>query len=469
MEYIRKFLRGIGLSENAGKSTKMSEEEIQSKKQKLVNSPTISPIFKLTVDCCDEIFEYLSLKDLHSFGQTCKPFQKVAGEYYQRNYPHSEKFLQKYGIYSVYSDNKDVNNHRTQTSCFNEYTNYFSHYYEEMKPLRYIQKHSHEFKSINHMYIVCSRLNTDKMKYLMHFLPKFETISINQCTLSGDFYEILLKFCINLKSLDILDDLGYIICRRKNPWLLKHYPKLEHLQLNPRYQTNIIDELSTFFQRNPKITSFSTNTNFLLENIDAFMNSDLKLKTLSIEITSKYRCQFDNVPAVVKHLNQLHEFGFYERLHLTVEYISEEFINQVVSLRGFKRLIILIIKNLCGIKHLHRLINLTELTLPGVISKNDIEILAINLVNLEVISIQCETNDDFLPFMRHSIKLRKASVYFNDGFVDLKKLNREREKLPGGRKVALYVGDKLFMETKWTINNGDINLNMVEMRKSTAN
>lgn len=30
------------------------------------------PIFKLIDDCCYEIFKWLSLGDLHSFGQTCK-------------------------------------------------------------------------------------------------------------------------------------------------------------------------------------------------------------------------------------------------------------------------------------------------------------------------------------------------------------------------------------------------------------
>ena len=35
-------------------------------------------IFKLNIDCFDEIFEYLSLKDLHSLGQTYRTMQQVA-------------------------------------------------------------------------------------------------------------------------------------------------------------------------------------------------------------------------------------------------------------------------------------------------------------------------------------------------------------------------------------------------------
>lgn len=42
-------------------------------------------IFKLNIHCFDEMFEYLSLKDLLSFGQTCKGLQNVAGKYFKRN------------------------------------------------------------------------------------------------------------------------------------------------------------------------------------------------------------------------------------------------------------------------------------------------------------------------------------------------------------------------------------------------
>lgn len=39
--------------------------------------PIEAPIFALNIDCFEEIFDYLSLKDVHSFGQTCKALQKV--------------------------------------------------------------------------------------------------------------------------------------------------------------------------------------------------------------------------------------------------------------------------------------------------------------------------------------------------------------------------------------------------------
>lgn len=66
----------------------MSGEESASKKPRLENKvsyvqnlvPVAGPsneqpqpkIFKLNIDYFDEVFEYLSLKDLHAFGKTCK-------------------------------------------------------------------------------------------------------------------------------------------------------------------------------------------------------------------------------------------------------------------------------------------------------------------------------------------------------------------------------------------------------------
>lgn len=44
-----------------------------------------SPIFMLSVDHFEEIFEYLGLKDLHAISQTCKRLHQVAGYYFREN------------------------------------------------------------------------------------------------------------------------------------------------------------------------------------------------------------------------------------------------------------------------------------------------------------------------------------------------------------------------------------------------
>lgn len=47
-------------------------------------------IFRLHAIVCFELFDYLSLKDLHSMGQTCKRFNRIAGDYFKNNYSAAE-------------------------------------------------------------------------------------------------------------------------------------------------------------------------------------------------------------------------------------------------------------------------------------------------------------------------------------------------------------------------------------------
>ena len=73
-------------------------EETRQKKQNDVDSKGIAvavdvqnqgtppPILKLNAICCDDLFEWLSLEDLHSLGQTCKRMQRLTGIYFQENF-----------------------------------------------------------------------------------------------------------------------------------------------------------------------------------------------------------------------------------------------------------------------------------------------------------------------------------------------------------------------------------------------
>lgn len=51
------------------------------------NQNQTADIFKLDIDCFEEVFDYLNLKDLLSVGKTCKRLQKVAIHIRKQNYP----------------------------------------------------------------------------------------------------------------------------------------------------------------------------------------------------------------------------------------------------------------------------------------------------------------------------------------------------------------------------------------------
>lgn len=69
-------------------------------------------IFKLTVDCFEEVFDYLSLKDLAAIGQTCKRMQRIAGHCFQQNF----------GAAIVTFDGGNFYLDRVRINCFKNFT-----------------------------------------------------------------------------------------------------------------------------------------------------------------------------------------------------------------------------------------------------------------------------------------------------------------------------------------------------------
>ncbi|XP_055306452.1 uncharacterized protein LOC129570763 [Sitodiplosis mosellana] len=334
------------------------------------NRPASPPIFKLTVDCCDEIFDYWSTKDLHSFGQTCKAMQKVAGEYFKRNCAGAEKFTRDDGIYTYYYDHEGASNKQTLTSGFNRYITNISHYYDHGRgPLRYIESHSDELDSVNNLYLVCTRLNKEKAEYFRKILPKIENLAIHQCSAWCDMFNDILKLCENVTNLWIQDDLGDIISRKKNPWLLQNYPKLKRLHLGPR-NVNEINELVSFFERNPNVDIFSTNYRCFWANRNQLMDSKAKLETLCVE--DFHYDPIGNMHEICDLLKQLHEKGFYKRLHLNFREISQQLCDQIILVPGLERLHF---KKFNKIYSVPQMVSLKELHLPSGLKANDIQIL----------------------------------------------------------------------------------------------
>lgn len=426
-------------------------------------SAAAAAIFTLNIDCFDMIFDYLSMKDIHSFGQTSKAMQQIAGEYFERNFKSAEKFSGIDGIYSVFSDNNGVINQRTQTSAFNRFINYFSHYYENLEPLRYIQLHCESLQSLNHIYLVCLKLNTAKIECLRQILSKLEVLQIRQCTIDGDFYDCFLKFCRNLKRIYIQDDLGYILDENQNPWLLQEYPHLEHLQLIPRYSFKI-NELNGFFERNPQIESFSTSSRCLWENRHELIKSNVKLDKLEIQILDNYHRHLINMQSICNLLNEFKKNGFYQRLYLYVKRVDKQCSEHVITLNALE---MLSIRQFTECYSLCQLNNLKELEITNAVNLKELETLS-NLRNLERLTLSnTVTVNDILPFIRCSAKLYRIHVNFNEGFLNLCKLNDERKKLASARKIIIYVSDNVFLATKWTAMYGVINLDFIEMRRAT--
>lgn len=430
-------------------------------------------IFKLNIDCIDMILNYLSLKDLHSFGRTCKAMNQVSGQYFKRNYQAATKYTENDGIQTEYSDIDGINR-RIQSSGFNQFINYFSHYYERLAPLDYIDSHSHELLSIKHIYLVCARLDKDKIQRIQKLFGQIETLQIRNCSVRVDFYESILKLCKNMKQLYLQEA---DIRTFGSEWWLQEYPQLEYLELIPHHEDRV-EHLVSFFQRNPNVQHFSTSSRCLLANATELLKCDRKFDTLEVKVFRIPRFHYDDddddeeishLRSISQLLIQLHARGFYNRLHIYIKRINEQGCNQLNLLHGLEKLCIKYFGEATGLTQLTSLI---ELVILNDAKPAEMNILANSLPNLQRIYLQNATFNDLLPFIRHSMNLRVVKFFPKNqtGNVDSKLFKiitseKYRKELRYARKITIYVPDHVYLSTIWRLN-GITNLNCIEIKRT---
>ncbi|XP_031635570.1 uncharacterized protein LOC116348651 [Contarinia nasturtii] len=423
-------------------------------------------IFKLNTDCFDEIFEYLDVKDLYSFGRTCKRMNKVAGEYFKQNYSSHRIQCQRDGIYMFYRGKSGVQKF-IEISRFNKFMTKMGIKIDNLDgndSLKYIKSHINEFESTKYIQLSWLGIDNKLFEHLRQLLPQLEVVQNDNCYMNGDIYDLIFKYCKNLREIHFQNSSVGIRTNGELNWLLQEYPKLQYFELTPRdsYQ---IEELRDFFVRNPNVHRFSTSVDFLWDNRDILLNSKAKLDVLELKRISHtwsplYKRQTPE--NILELLNRLHEQGFYKRLHIYVDDVDEKI---GTSLASFKGLEFLYIRNLVEIYILAQLTNLRELMIWG--GSRDMEILANALIKLERLYIFVSNIDEIMPFIRRSPKLNKIKfIPLKEGVVlNLTMLNAERAKLIGARKITIYTRDDVFLATKWTTRNGDTNLSFIEMRR----
>lgn len=439
--------------------------------KRAVEDPTI---FGLTIDCYDEIFDYLSLNELYSIGQTCRLMRKVAGEYFQRNFVTFEKICCYDGVYTVCSS--QGNSHqRVYISKLSPYITRISHYYNIFGPHYYIYKHSDEFIAVNRIDFIGVSFNRDRVKYIQPILERAEVLQLTKCKFyDGNFHESFLQFCTNLKQLCVHDDIGHVISDGES-WLEKRFGNINHLELKPRWPCKI-GKLNEFLQQNrDNLRSFSTCSRFLWFNQHQLSESDVKLDELEITVNEMDHIKI-SVEGVYMHsicevLNGLYARGFYKRLRLSLIELDQNCSELLTTLGGLDKLHL---KHFSGIFRVSQLVNLKELKISNGIKAKDMDILAKNLINLTEVSLGNTTYNDFLPFVRHSANLQVLQLYpknkkqFNGGALNLNALNDERAHLIGARKLTIHVPDEIFLATKWTTKYGITNFNFIEMKRDNS-
>lgn len=393
-------------------------------------------IFNLIVDCFEKVFDYLSIKDLHSFGQTCTRMQHVVGHFYQQQL--SETYFQHAGLREYVGLWKYVKNLRIQSNG-SKSINVDWNVFESVKRI------SFHFVP-----------NLDAVKKMpKKILEEMEYVELYNCEMTEPILESFVGLCMNVKYLKIhgkdVDD----------GWLTHKFPKLEHLRWYPRGDKKKVmgTKLQNFFEQNPSLHSFATFTDFLQVNPTALVG---------IKLDDFHICEsWDQVDCDL--LTTLHDNGVYNRLHIQFICPRQEHIDRLSSLKG-----------LVGFStfafvedvDLSALVNLKELRFGRNIKcVTDVPALARSLINLNEVRFQSwpYTMDDIMPFIRLSAKLTKIILYrgIPDDFKNLDAMNRERKKLRAETlyvsKVTIYISETSYLDIKWKTTEMDMEL--IEIRR----
>lgn len=448
--------------ENAEKEMKKNEDKQKNEFQpkNLVKNESNSPvevppeIFKLNIHCLHEIFEWLSLYELHQFGRTCKRFQQAAGDFFRSNYVSKRVTAEKGGICIAYRE----------LDTFSEYITRIEILGQSLKLHRYIGANCISLRKIRFE----GSLLEDRIECLKDVLKNIKVVDIVECPNREEFYEFFLKHCPNIKSLSIVRSYKVpnqsVIIGNGNDWMFRKYPTLEYFELTQLYELQQ-DEIKKFLELNPNIRTFTTDSNSLWTNRHSILESNIKLDKLAIEFTSK-----ELANNILDLLTELHERQFYKRLHVYSTFISENPLQRMFSLPfsrsmemmhgRFERIDVPLINlKMLGICYGTEVLNMADLPKQ--------------LPNLESIYFTEAKTDHILPFIQHSPKLKSiqikrfcAGTHYVRGFIDLTTLNDERAKLENARKVTIYVNEYFVLSSKWA--NKPIKYKFIEMRRFEA-
>lgn len=412
-------------------------------------------ILKMDIDCCEEAFDYLALQDLLSVGQTCKRLNNVVGYILQQVYPGArviwedgicfEKIEQNSSTY--YS--KFINKLDTNCDLNFQYFNDIEIKYGRLKKLNF---------TITNL----SELNID---FKEKIFKNVEYLNLNNCDVDGSFHKTVLcpKICPKIKRIYFLQDQNEFrgitnVIGSSNDWLHQKYPTLEHFEIYTYGERLRPDELPSFLELNPNIRKASISSNLIEMFSHAFLKSSAKLDCLAVRLIYKVN---------VDLYKQLYDRGFFSELQC---YAYSFRLKQI----DVEKLAAMNVITKWNIRHYTSPIKLSSLTSieEFCLDADDTDVkqqipdlneLPEKFIKLKRIDYCTQHFSDLIPFITRSRSLKQIRIYSFEDFqgdkvIDLRTLNREREKLDDPEIVFVYVPEDVYLATKWTLRDTDLSL-----------
>lgn len=389
---------------------------------------------QLNIDCLEELFEWMSLLDLLVFRRTCKRYKQAVDYYIKSTYPSVGKI-------EISDKNWDQFSH-IEPNCI-----------KLIKGIRFSIKKT--------------TVKPNQIESIKEILGQVDDIRMTTFKFDGDFYEQFLKFCPKLKYLSV-QYCAVLKMGTGNSWLTRHYPTLQHVHFDDKIYSPVETiELKTFFKLNPQIQTLSATIYFLLKNTNLLCGADIKFDQLIVSVDSYFE---DEMTCVCDLLRKLHHYGFYKRIQIRGLFCTsaQDEIDLFGTIAALEKISLFNREvALPSLPHLKEL----RFTISGIPS--EIEAATINLRNIKRIYFDNATFDSILFIIQHFPKLHLIKVndiedgtHFEKNVIDLKEINKERQKLNEACKITIYVKDTIFMATKYA--KMKTNFNFVELKRNVT-
>lgn len=386
----------------------------------------------LNNDCCLEMFDWLSIEDLHKFGQTCKRFNKLVNKYFEWKYQCIDTRSKMTTTYYV----------SRALPGFNEYVTRI--FFAENESEKVMLNTWKVCKAVKEMKIDYAFSNQHDISVYEPILCKLEILKIHNATqFTDDYFAQFLKCCLCLKRLKMLTSPG-------TGWMNNTYSHLTNLEIRNCDESQDI-QLIKFLQQHPNIRRFSTSYTILMRNREALINSNIELDDLNI-------FKLDNVDMSDNVYAELHQRRVYKRLHLSPGSSQRLFV-----IPGLATLFIESFRDI----QMFTLPTVTELVYYGSDSRSTMNAVSMYLKNLQSVHILESDPKYMLPFIRNSRKLKTIKTEWLEG-VDLLDLNNQRKQLLGASKVVMYLPERDYLKIKWKYNTSDFGLIEIKRGQSFA-
>lgn len=393
------------------------------------NNESRPKIFKLNADCCELVFEWLSLENLLSLRSTCKRMKLVVDYYIKLNYCKVRR----------------------------------SNISGRLHLMEITQMKLKCFEWIKYLRISMTELNQTDIDGIKYVLNQLEALKFDEVKVNGDFYETVLKHCPQLKYLGLsMEKMSQKIIGTGNKWLLCRYPTLEHFHIRTyTSRGKWACELLAFFVLNTNIRIFSASSAFLLTCYQIFLRLHINFDRLDIF----FRRDLKLVSSMVK---ELHAYQFYRRLHLYSDICEQDTLpwddtEYLWTLPNLEKLDFDSLPDDYPIRNPVESIKVFS-AYEGCPTDLSGELAAQQFINLRRIDIKkIHYLSEFRLFVSRALNLKEIRVWeiSKPKIRHLIALNEYRERLANARKIVMYVDEKTYFEVKW---NSQLKLSMIELR-----